>query len=78
MLRCRHIVTSVLYYVHRYLRLTIPYGLVMGVCIAVLPFLSYGPSWSSIEGNAQVTVPSVISFPFFLLPLHLPKSKRYK
>ena len=74
MVACRHIVTSVLYYVHRYLRLTIPYGLVMGVCIAVLPYLSYGPSWSSIEGNAQVTLSSIISFSFFHIPSLLSKS----
>lgn len=50
----RHLVTSVLYYVHRYLRLTLPYALVMGVVIAVLPLLAYGPSWFQVEEMAQV------------------------
>jgi peptidoglycan/LPS O-acetylase OafA/YrhL len=50
----RHAVTIVLYYVHRYLRLTIPYALIMGVIIAVLPFVAYGPSWFYIEYGAQV------------------------
>ena len=50
----RHIVTSILYYVHRYLRLTIPYALIMGVVIAVLPNLAYGPSWFFVNSASKV------------------------
>ena len=50
----RHIVTSILYYVHRYLRLTIPYALIMGVVIAVLPNLAYGPSWFNVNLSSEV------------------------
>ena len=44
----KHTVTLVMYYVHRYLRLTIPYLLIMGVVIAVAPYTSYGPGWEGI------------------------------
>ena len=39
----RHVVIFVMYYVHRYLRLSIPYALIMGVVIAVHPYVFYGP-----------------------------------
>ena len=44
----KHMVTFVMYYVHRYLRLTIPYFLIMGVLISVAPYISYGPDWEGI------------------------------
>ena len=50
----RHILTSILYYVHRYLRLTIPYALIMAVVIAVLPNLAYGPSWFYVNSASEV------------------------
>ena len=50
----RHVITSVLYYVHRYIRLTIPYALILAVVIAVLPHLAYGPFWSSVIDNSEV------------------------
>ena len=50
----RHILTSILYYVHRYLRLTIPYALIMGVIIAVLPHLAYGPEWGAVLQSSNV------------------------
>jgi hypothetical protein len=50
----RHIVTSVLYFVHRYLRLTIPYGLIMAVIVGVLPHLAYGPEWSGYIRTTEV------------------------
>ena len=48
-------VLAVLYYVHRYIRLTIPYALIMGVIIAVLPHLAYGPAWINVLGSAEVS-----------------------
>ena len=47
-------ITLVLYYVHRYIRLTIPYALILAVVIAVLPHLAYGPFWSSVIDNSEV------------------------
>ena len=52
---CRHVITSILYYVHRYIRLTIPYALILAVVIAVLPHMAYGPFWSSIIDNSEVS-----------------------
>jgi hypothetical protein len=81
----RHLITFALYYVHRYLRLTLPYALVMGVVIAVLPSLAYGPSWFQVEAMAQVPFTFYLFFSisisfsslffsslllFFLLPFH--------
>ena len=51
----RHVVTSVLYYVHRYLRLTIPYALIMGVIIAVLPHLTYGTFFALYAYTVEVS-----------------------
>ena len=48
-------ITSILYYVHRYIRLTIPYALILAVVIAVLPHMAYGPFWSSIIDNSEVS-----------------------
>ena len=42
----KHTVTLVMYYLHRYLRLTIPYVLIMGVVISVLPYVYQGPGWN--------------------------------
>ena len=50
----RHVVTSVLYYVHRYLRLTVPYALIMAVIIAVLPHVAYSPAWVNYAYSAEV------------------------
>ena len=44
----KHTVTFIMYYVHRYLRITMPYVLIMGVVIAVLPYLYSGPGWVAI------------------------------
>ena len=44
----KHTVTLIMYYLHRYLRLTIPYVLIMGVIISVLPFVYHGPGWNGI------------------------------
>lgn len=44
----KHTVTLIMYYLHRYLRLTIPYVLIMGVVISVLPFVYHGPEWNNI------------------------------
>ena len=49
-------ITSILYYVHRYIRLTIPYALILAVVIAVLPHMAYGPFWSSIIDNSEVSI----------------------
>ena len=51
--RTKHAVTFIMYYVHRYLRITLTYGLIMGVVIAVLPYVYYGPSWVSIILSAE-------------------------
>ena len=51
----RHLITTILYYVHRYLRLTIPYALIMAVIVVVLPHLAYGPQWSLYLDAAEVT-----------------------
>jgi peptidoglycan/LPS O-acetylase OafA/YrhL len=48
-----HAVTFIMYYVHRYLRLTITYALIMGVVIAVVPHVSYGPGWSFVNIAAE-------------------------
>ena len=50
----RHLITTILYYVHRYLRLTIPYALVLAVIVAVLPHLASGPQWSLYVGASEV------------------------
>ena len=52
---CRHVITSILYYVHRYIRLTIPYALILAVVIAVLPHMAYGPFWSYVIDNSEVS-----------------------
>ena len=44
----KHTITFIMYYVHRYLRITMPYVLIMGVVIAVLPYLYSGPGWVAI------------------------------
>jgi hypothetical protein len=49
----KHIVVFLLYYVHRYLRLTITYALVMGVIIAVVPHVYYGPGWLYVNTEAE-------------------------
>ena len=49
----RHIVTFIMYYVHRYLRLTITYALIMGVIIAIVPHVYYGPGWSALNIEAD-------------------------
>jgi len=49
----KHIVIFIMYYVHRYLRLTITYALIMGVVIAVLPYIYYGPAWYTISYSAD-------------------------
>ena len=41
----KHAITFIMYYIHRYLRITMTYALIMGVVIAVIPYLSYGPGW---------------------------------
>lgn len=48
-------ITSILYYVHRYIRLTIPYALILAVVIVVLPHMAYGPFWSYIVDGSEVT-----------------------
>ena len=48
-------ITSILYYVHRYIRLTIPYALILAVVIAVLPHMAYGPFWSYVIDNSEVS-----------------------
>jgi hypothetical protein len=50
----KHSVTFVMYYVHRYLRLTITYALIMGVVIAVVPHVYNGPGWSNINQEAEM------------------------
>ena len=47
-------ILSILYYVHRYIRLTIPYALILAVVIVVLPHMAYGPFWSYIIDNSEV------------------------
>ena len=49
----KHIVTLIMYYIHRYLRLTITYALIMGVVVAVVPHVYYGPGWSYINAEAD-------------------------
>ena len=49
----RHSVTFIMYYVHRYLRLTITYALIMGVIIAIVPHVYYGPGWSAVNIEAD-------------------------
>jgi peptidoglycan/LPS O-acetylase OafA/YrhL len=49
----RHTVTFIMYYVHRYLRLTITYALIMGVIIAIVPHVYYGPGWSAVNIEAE-------------------------
>lgn len=51
--KTKHAIVLLLYYVHRYLRITVPYALVMGVIIAVLPYTFYGPSWSFTIKEAE-------------------------
>ena len=41
------------YYVYRYLRLTIVYGLVLVFFIQILPYLGYGPVWSTVDNYAD-------------------------
>ena len=53
----KHIVAFVLYYIHRYIRITIPYFLVMGVIISVLPYVYYGPGWETVLRESQVAFP---------------------
>ena len=65
----RHLVTSVLYYVHRYLRLTIPYALIMGVVVAVLPHLAYGPQWNRVVASGQVSKAARLKICTFCLKL---------
>ena len=48
-------ITSILYYVHRYIRLTIPYALILAVVIAVLPHMAYGPFWSYVIDSSEVS-----------------------
>ena len=47
-------ITSILYYVHRYIRLTIPYALILAVVIVVLPHMGYGPFWSYVIDTSEV------------------------
>ena len=49
----KHTVTLVMFYLHRYLRLTIPYLLIMGVVISVLPFVYHGPGWDTIIAESE-------------------------
>ena len=44
----KHSITLIMYYVHRYLRITMPYALIMGLIIAVLPYVYSGPGWTNI------------------------------
>ena len=44
----KHTITFIMYYIHRYLRLTLPYVLIMGVVISVLPYTFYGPGWATV------------------------------
>ena len=41
------------YYVYRYFRLTIVYGLVLLFFIQMLPYLGYGPVWSAVDKYAE-------------------------
>ena len=65
-LSIRHLITTILYYVHRYLRLTIPYALIMAVIVAVLPHLAYGPQWSLYLDAAEVTTHSLSAIKMIL------------
>ena len=49
----KHSITLVMYYVHRYLRITMTYILVIGVVIAVLPYIYYGPGWSVVVQESE-------------------------
>lgn len=49
----KHFVTFIMYYVHRYFRLTITYALIMGAIIAVVPHVYYGPGWSYLNSEAE-------------------------
>lgn len=40
------------YYVYRYFRLTIVYGLVIVFFIQLLPYMGYGPMWSTVDNYA--------------------------
>ena len=40
------------YYVYRYFRLTLVYGLVLLFFIQMLPYLGYGPVWSAVDNYA--------------------------
>ena len=41
----KHTITFILYYVHRYLRISMLYAIVIGLTIAVFPHMSSGPHW---------------------------------
>ena len=49
----KHLITVVMYYVHRYLRITMTYILVIGVTIAVIPYIYYGPGWESVVKQSK-------------------------
>ena len=49
----KHFITMVMYYVHRYLRITMTYILLIGVTIAVLPYIYYGPGWWAVVKESE-------------------------
>lgn len=44
----KHIIVFILYYVHRYLRITITYAIIIGFVITIYPYVYYGPDWFTI------------------------------
>ena len=44
----KHSITFILFYVHRYLRISMLYILVIGLVIAVFPYVYYGPAWYQV------------------------------
>ena len=44
----KHTITFILYYIHRYLRISMLYAIVIGLTIAVFPYMSSGPHWFNV------------------------------
>ena len=73
----KHMISFILYYVHRYLRITIPYFLVMGIIISVLPYVYYGPGWDTIIRESQVIDQHRTMTQFFSDIMNFPKTQSF-
>ena len=49
----KHVITFIMYYVHRYLRITMTYILVIGFVMAVVPYIFYGPNWWQVTMESK-------------------------